>query len=170
MCDLITAVAVASQAVGFAGQVSEANAENARSMAANRDAGLAAGWKYSDEGKRYAYDAKNLQQEGYDLTIKARENMGAGIASAGSSGVGGLTLGALVSDSKQKAAENLSRIATKKDDARDSYIANTKSIEAQNKSVINSNPMNPGPSLLNLAIGVAEPIAESDWAAKTLKF
>lgn len=170
MCDLVTALSVGSAVTGYVGQANAAEAENAANLQAQLDAGYAAGWKYADEGKRFTYNARELQQQGYDLAIKARENLGTGMASAGSAGVAGLTLGALVSNSEQKAAENTNRLATKREDLGNSYVSNVKSIEAGNMSVINSTPMNPGANPLNLAIGVATPIAKSDWGKENLKF
>ena len=155
MCDLMTAVAVGSSVAGYAADSQATATANAQAAAMHRDASIAAGYKYMDEGRRLAYDAKALQQEGYDLAIKSRENIGAGIASAGSSGIAGLSLGALVSNSNQKNAENMSRIDTKREDMGMAYESNVKSYEAEARSAINANPFRAGPSLLNLGIDVA---------------
>ena len=155
MCDLMTAVAVGSSVAGYAADSQATAAANANAAAMHRDASIAAGYKYMDEGRRLSYDAKQLQQEGYDLAIKARENTGAGIASAGASGIAGLSLGALVSNSLQKNAENMSRIDTKREDLGMGYESNVKSYEAEARSAINSTPFRAGPSLLNLGIDVA---------------
>lgn len=170
MCDLVTALSVASSAAAFAGQSQAANEQNARNLQAQTDASVAAGWRYYDEGQRFAYNAKAIQQDGYDLSIKARENRASGIASAGTAGVSGLTLGSLVADTFQKEAENKNRLATKREDLGSAYTSTVKSIEAGAQSTINSLPYDPGPSVLGLAINVATPIAKSDWGQSTLKF
>lgn len=151
MCTL-PALMVAQAGAQYVAGVNEANATNANNLQQQMDSGLAAGWQYADENRRFAYNSKALQQEGYDLAIKSRENVATGITSAASSGVGGLTLGSLVADAKQKGAENQNRIQTKREDLRSSLASNIQSIYAQNKSVINATPMDSGPSALGLAI------------------
>lgn len=170
MCDPITAMAIASAGAQQMAGVSAANATNAMNLQIQKDAGQAAGWQYADLGRKTSFEAKSLNQEGYDLTMKARENMGTGVASAGSSGVQGLTLGSLVSNSLQKTAENNNRIETKRGDALNSFVSNAASIAAGNRSVINSTPMDPGPSLLNLAINAGSAATGTDWGKENIKF
>lgn len=155
MCGLPAVIGMASSVANFAAQSQATAAYNAQAKAAHRDASIAAGYKYLDEGRRFAYDAKALQQQGYDLAIDAREKMGAGVASAGAAGVEGISLGSMVSATAQKAAEGASRLDTQREDLGLGYESNVKSYEAEARSTINSMPFRAGPSLLGLGIDMA---------------
>lgn len=155
MCGLPAVIGMASSVASFAAQSQATAAYNAQAAAAHRDASIAAGWKYVDESRKYAYDSKQLQQQGYDLAIDAREKVGAGQASAGTAGVQGISLGSLVASSLQKSAENSARLDTQKEDLTLAYDANVKSYEADARSTINSMPFRAGPSPIGLAIDLA---------------
>ncbi len=157
MCTPMAAVMAASSAVQFAGQQSATDAYNAQAAAAHRDAAIAAGNKYGDLQKKFFFDEKSLNQEGYKSALKARSEQGTLAASAGSSGIAGgsLTLDALVAQSQQQAAENESRIQTKRDDSTEAFRGQTKSVEAEAQQRINATPFKEGPNPLGLAIGMA---------------
>jgi hypothetical protein len=161
MCDLMTAVGLASSVAGFAAESQATASYNANAKAMHRDASIAAGWKYLDESQRFAYDAKQAQQEGYDLAIQSRENIGSGISSAAASGVQGLSLGSLVSNNLQKTAENNARLDAKREDSVLAFNSNVKSYEAEARSAINSMPFRSGPSVLGLGIDLASTMVGS---------
>jgi hypothetical protein len=147
----------ASSAVQYAGQVSATNAYNAQAAAAHRDAMIAATNKYTDLERKYNYDTKSNNQEGYKAALKGREEMAAGIASSGSAGIAGgsITLDNLIATSRQTAAENEARVQGKRDDMKDSLIGNMTSVQAEAQQRINSMPFKEGPNPLGLAIGLA---------------
>jgi len=157
MCTLMAAVAAASSAVQFAGQVQATNAYNAQAAAAHRDARIAAVNKYGDIQRRYNYDAKANNQEGYKAAMKGRAETATGIASAGSAGIAGgsLTLDNLIAASQQTAAENEARVQTKRDDMRESFLGQGQSIRAEAQGRINSMPFKQGPNPLGLMINLA---------------
>lgn len=157
MCTLMAAVAAASSAVQFMGQVQATNAHNAQAAAAHRDARIAAGNKYGDIQRRYNYDAKANNQEGYKAALKGRSEIATGIASAGSAGIAGgsITLENLEAMSRQIAAENEARVQTKRDDLRESFIGQGQSIQAEAQQRINSIPFKAKPNPLGLAINFA---------------
>jgi hypothetical protein len=157
---LATGLSIAGTATQFAAGMQQAKTTNQQAQQANIDANVNAGWQGLREGQQYAYNVKSLNEQGYDETIKAKQNIGAGIASAGASGVGGLTLGALVSDAEQQGATSQNRINAKKEDLKTSYRSNIQGIDAAARSTINSNPYDPGPSVLGLAIKSAGTWAE----------
>ena len=170
MCGLPAVIGMASSAASFIAEQQATAAYNANARAAHRDASIAAGYKYMDEGRRFAFDAKQLQQEGYDLAIESREAVGTGMASAGSAGVQGLTLGSLLSNTLQKSAENTSRLDTKREDLDLAYDSNVKSYEAEARSTINSMPLRAGPSILGLGINMASSFADKSNGGFNLKF
>jgi hypothetical protein len=157
MCTLMAAIAAAGSAVQFMGQVQATNAHNAQAAAAHRDARIAAVNKYGDIQRRYNYDAKANNQEGYKAALKGRSEMATGIASAGSAGIAGgsITLDNLISMSRQMSAENEARVQTKRDDMRESFLGQGQSIQAEAQGRINSIPFKQGPNPLGLAINFA---------------
>lgn len=157
MCTLMAAVAAAGSAVQFMGQVQATNAYNAQAAAAHRDAGIAASNKYGDIQRRYEYDAKATNQEGYKAALKGRSEAATGIASAGSAGISGgsITLQNLEAMSRQMAAENEARVQTKREDLRESFIGQGQSIQSEAQGRINSMPFKAGPNPLGLAISLA---------------
>ena len=157
MCDPVSAMMAAQSAVKFAGEASATKAYNTNAAAAHRDAGIAASNKYGDIQRRFNYDAKATNQEGYRAALKARSEAATGISSAGSAGIAGgsITLANLEAMSRQMAAENESRVRTKREDLQESFIGQGQSIEAEARGRIASLPFKAGPSPLNLAINMA---------------
>jgi hypothetical protein len=153
----MAAVAAAGSIVQFAGQAQATNDYNAQAAAAHRDARIAAVNKYGDIQRRYNYDAKANNQEGYKAALKGRAEIATGMASAGSAGIAGgsITLENLESMSRQIAAENETRVQTKRDDLRESFLGQGQSIQAEASQRINSMPFKRGPSPLGLAINLA---------------
>ena len=157
MCDPVSAMMAAQSAVKFAGEASAANAYNANAAAAHRDAGIAASIKYGDLQRRYVYEAKGLNQEGYKNQLKGRSEAATLTASAGSAGIAGgsITLENLLAQSAQIKAENESRIQTKRDDSMEAFMAQGDSVKAEAQQRINSTPFKDGPNPLGLAINLA---------------
>lgn len=157
MCTLMAGLSAASAVVQFAGQQQATDEYNANAAALHRDAGIAASAKYGDLQRKYNYDTKANNQEGYKAAMKARSEKGTLVASAGSSGIrgGSLTLDNLISMSNQVEAENEARVQAKREDAYMSFLSTGKSIEAEAQQRINSTPFKAGPNPLGLAIGLA---------------
>jgi hypothetical protein len=141
----------------YAGQAQATDAYNANAAAAHRDAGYAASMKYGDLERKYAYDSKAVNQEGYRAALKQREEQATLTASAGSSGIAGgsLTLDNLIAQSRQIGAENQAKVANKRDDLTDSFVSQTHSAEAEAKQRISATPFKEGPNPLGLAINLA---------------
>lgn len=149
----MTPLQIMSGAVSAMGAVAQANEQNAASAANAQSASLAAQSKYDDLQRRYVYNARATQQEGYKAEIEKREAAGTAVASAGSSGVGGISVSSILAAVNQQGAENMARVRTKQDDLESSYTSDTKSVEAEAMgriaSVPRSNPMNLGLNILS---------------------
>lgn len=157
MCTLMAGLTAASAIVSYAGQQQATDEYNASAAAGRRDAGIAASAKYGDLQRKYNYDAKSANQEGYKAALKARSEKGTLVASAGSSGISGgsVTLENLIGMSNQIEAENEARVQAKRDDSRMAFVSSGKTIEAEAAQRINSMRDKSGPSPLGLAIGLA---------------
>lgn len=157
MCTLMAGVMAASSAVQFAQQKSATDAYNSQAAAAHRDALIAANNKDADLQRKYFYDEKSNNQEGYKAAMKGRAELGTLQASAGSSGIAGgsITLDNLVGASRQVMAENETRIQSKREDITDSFRGSVDSVRAEAQQRINSMPFKEGPNPLGLAIGLA---------------
>ena len=167
MCTPMAAIAAASSAVQFMGQVQATNEHNAQAAAAHRDARIAAANKYGDIQRKYNYDAKATNQEGYRAAMKARSEQGTLVASAGGAGVAGgsLTLDNLIAMSQQVGAENEARVQTKREDASEAFIGQGQSIRAEAQQRINSMPFKQGPNPLGLAINFASAAVQGGQSA-----
>lgn len=154
MCTIAAALGGLSSVASFAGQQQAASAANSASLANAQSASLAAGWKYSDAGNKFIYDSKALQREAGKAVLAGRAAVSSGVASAGSAGASGISLGALIADARQTAAENAYTATEKRDDLFTSLITQRKSYEAEAQGRINSMPMTAGPSPLSLALNI----------------
>ena len=162
MCELMAAMTVASTALSMAGSVAQysgqqaaTNAYNASAAQNAMSASVAATRKYNDEEARTYYDMLSINKEGYKNAMRGREALGMARASAGSSGVGGISVDNIFAAVKQQAAENEGNIQLKREDrmlARDSRM-DTYEAEAQGR--INSMPYKAGPDPLALGINLA---------------
>lgn len=155
MCDPMSALTAASAVTSFVGQQQASDAYNSQAAAAHRDAIIAANNKYGDLQRRYVYDEKAANQEGFKAAMKARSEQGTIVASAGSNGTGGLTLDNLIAQSKQIGAENEARVQSRRDDLNDSLRSGLDSTRAEAQQRINSTPFKSGPNPLGLAINLA---------------
>lgn len=148
-----TPLSIMSGAVSALGAVAQANAQNAASAANAQSASLAAQSKYDDQQRRFVFNSRSLQQEGYKAEMEKREAAGTAVASAGSSGVGGISVGSILAAVNQQGAENQARVRTKQDDLQSSYTSDVKTIEAEARnrtaSVQPANPMNLGLNILS---------------------
>lgn len=144
---------IMSGAVGAMGAVAQANAQNAAAAANAQSASLAAQRKYDDLQRQYSYNARSTQQEGYKAAMEGRQSAGTAKASAGSSGVGGVSIGNIIASINQDAAENQARVQTKFDDLRSSYKSKVDTAEAEARgriaSVQPANGMNLGLNILS---------------------
>lgn len=154
MCTIAAAIGGLSSVASFAGQQQAANAANEAALANAQSASIAAGWKYSDAANKFIYDSKGLQREAGNAVMAGRAAVSSGVASAGGSGATGISLGALIADARQTAAENAYVAGEKRDDLFTSLITQRKSYEAEAQGRINSMPMTAGPSPLALALNI----------------
>lgn len=157
MCTIAAAFGALSSVASFAGESQAAAEYNnaARQNAVN--ASLAAQNKYEDAQRKYIYDSKATQKEGYQATLKGRSSVAVGRASAGSAGIdaSSISLANLIAAEEQTAAENISRTRLKQEDLTDSFKSEVRSYEAEAKNRIASMPFKSGPNPLGLAIGIA---------------
>lgn len=156
MCTVAAALQGASAVVGFVGQANAANAYNEAALQNAQNAGLAAQRKYDDEQRKFIYDSKVNQKEGYEAALKGRATYASGVAQAGASGfdVSSLSVEDILAAERQRTAENLSRVDLKQDDLTRSYLGKVDSYEAEAQNRINSMPMKEGPNPLGLAINL----------------
>lgn len=124
--------------VGAVGAIAQANAQNQAAASNAQSASLAAQRKYDDLQRRFVYNSRATQQEGYSAAMKARESAGTAVASAGSSGVGGVSIASVLANINQEGAENQARVRTKQDDLKASYTSQVDSVEAEARSRIAS--------------------------------
>jgi hypothetical protein len=157
MCTVTAALAAGQAVVGFVGQQQAANAQNATAAAAHQSASLAAQRQYEDEQRRYRFDAKATQMEGYDAVMRGRQAASTVAASAGASGfdMGSLSVSSILAAEAQKTAANIAKVDAKQEDLKTSYEAKVDSYEAQAQGRINSMPFKAGPNPLGLAINLA---------------
>lgn len=152
-----TALSIGSSAAGFIGQQQAADASNAAAYANARSASQAAQRKYEDEQRKYVYDSRARQQEGYEAVMRGRQSYATGVASSGSAGIdaSSVSFASLLAAERQKTAENVARSRTKQDDLTASFESRMDTIEAEAQARINSKPMTAGPSPLALGINIA---------------
>jgi hypothetical protein len=151
------AISAASAVGGFAAQQQKANAVNAASKQNAINASVAASNSYADEGRKFIYNMRETQQQGYGATMKGREAQGTGAASGGASGfdASSLSIGDIMSNEAQRTAANLDNIMTKQDDRKSALKSTMTGIEAQAQGRINAMPGMEDPSPLGLAINLA---------------
>lgn len=165
MCDPITATSIGLSMAGsvaqFAGQSQQTAQYNAAAKQNGINANVAAEHQFADEGRKYIYDMRELQQEGYAATMKGRQAVGTSIASAGASGfdASSFSVGDIISSENQKTAQSMDNIRTKQDDKGNALRSADDTIEAQTQGRINSMPGKAAPSALGLAIGLGSDIA-----------
>jgi len=155
---LSTALSIGSSVAGFVGQQQAAGAANTASLANAQSANIAAQGKYEDEQRKYIYDSRALQQQGYDATLKGREAVATGVATAGSSGVSGISVENILAAARQQTAENISRVNTKQDDLFNSYQSRVDTYEAEALGRQAAAPMRSGPSPLALGLNIASDV------------
>lgn len=157
MCTLMAGLTAASAIVSYAGQQQATDEYNASAAAGRRDAGIAASAKYGDLQRKYVYDAKSTNQEGYKAAMKARSERGTLVASSGAAGIrgGSVTLENLIGMNAQIGAENEARVQAKREDSYMAFTSQGKSIEAEAGQRINALRDKAGPNPLGLAIGLA---------------
>lgn len=164
----IPLISAASSVVGFMGQAAQANAQNQAALNNAQSANLAAERKYEDAQRQYVYEARRTQQEGYSAAMKSREAAGTALASAGTSGVGGLSVGNILAAINQQGAENASRVSTKMDDLRAGYTSQVDSYKAEAQGRANSIPMSAGPNPLALGLNIVSSFAKNPNSNNTL--
>lgn len=156
MCTVSAALMAGSAVISHVGKVNETNAYNDAAAANAQQASLAAQRKYDDEQRKFVYDSKVNQKEGYEAAMKGRAATSSAVAQAGAAGfdVGSISVASLIAAERQRTAENLSRVDLKQDDLRYNYDARVDSYEAEAQGRINSMPYKAGPSPLGLAINI----------------
>lgn len=161
MCTPLAAVGFGLSAISSAAEygqsVNDTKMYNSQAKQNAINASVAATHKYEDEGRKYAYDVKNVQQQGYKQAIAARQATGTAIASAGSSGIDGSshTVQAILSDIDQQEAINEANSQAKIDDRKEGYSSAVESYEAEAQGRINSMPFKAKPSPLGAILGIA---------------
>lgn len=124
--------------VGAVGSIAQAQAQNAAAAANAQAASLAAQRKYDDLQRKYVYNARDTQQQGYKAAMDARDSAATAVASAGSSGVGGISVSNIFAAINQIGAENEARVRTKQDDLETSYKSEVDTAEAEARGRIAS--------------------------------
>lgn len=161
MCTVPAAIMAASSVVSFVGQSQQTKAYNDAAAANANNASVAASQKYNDEQRKFVYDSKVNQKEGYEAAMKGRSAYASVVAQSGASGfdAGSISIGSILAAERQKTAENLSRVDLKQDDLTNSFTSRTRSIEAEAQGRINSMPYKAGPNPIGLALNIASAAA-----------
>lgn len=155
---LTTALSIGSTLVGFVDKQISTGAANTASLANAQSANIAAQRKYEDEQRKYIYDSRALQQQGYDASLKGREAVATGMATAGSSGISGISVDNILAAARQQTAENISRVNTKQDDLFNSYQSKVDTYEAEALGRQDASPMRSGPNPLALGLNIASDV------------
>lgn len=148
------------QVAGFAGQQHQTDLYNAAARQNAINASVAATHQYEDEGRKFIYNMREVQQEGYQAVMKGRQAVGTTVASAGGAGfdASSISVGDIISAENQKTAWSVDNIRTKQDDQKNVLKSSEDSEYAQAQGRINSMPFKEGPSALGLAIGLGSDI------------
>jgi hypothetical protein len=156
------ALSAASSVASFAAEQQAVNAHNQATAQAHLDARWAAANKYTDEGRKFRYDAKSLRKEGYKAAVAGREAIATATASAGSSGIAShsVSLKHIINAEKRKTGDNMANIEHKYEDMRTDYINKVKNHQTEAQARINSMPFKEGPNPLGLIIGIAGGLAK----------
>lgn len=147
---------MAGQVAGFANQSHQTDLYNAAAKQNAINASLAAERQYEDEGRKFIYNSREIQQEGYQAAMKGRQAVGTTMASAGGAGfdASSISLSDIISSENQKTAQSIDNIKTKEDDQKNTLKSADDSSFAQAQGRINSMPYKASPSALGLAIGL----------------
>lgn len=148
---------MAGQVAGFAGKQQEVDNYNAAAKQNAINANIAATNKYTDEGRRLQYESKEVNQEGYEAVMKARQAKGTAVASGVSSGidVSSLSLNSIMSSIENDESRSADAVQTRHDANEDTFRARGRTYEAEAQGRINSMPFKEGPSPLGLVLGIA---------------
>lgn len=157
MCTIAAALQGASAVAGYVGQVQQTNAYNQQAATNAFYARLGASNKYDASQKRYAFDAKATNREGFQAVMQGREAIARGKAASGDAGISGgsISLANLIAGQRQKIAENVARIDDKQYNLWDTYRSNTEAAKLEAEGRIASMPYRESPSPLGLAINLA---------------
>ena len=141
----------------YAAQKQQTDAYNAQAAANAQNASIAAGYKYASENRKFTQDMRELQNKGYEETIKARKAKGEMVASAGASGidVSSLTFGDIVSDNEQKLGRTIANIDYRQTERHADYVLKTKAYEQEARGRIQSMLPKADPSPLGMIVGIA---------------
>lgn len=165
MCTPIAAVAAGLQMVGqvaqFSNQQHQTDLYNAAAKQNGINASVAAERQYSDEAQKFIYNARQVQQEGYQAVMKGRQAVGQSIASAGAAGfdTSSLSVGDIISGENQKTQWSVDNMHTKMDDQKNALDSADQTYYGQAQGRTNSMPYKAPPSSLGLAIGLASDVA-----------
>jgi NOL1/NOP2/fmu family ribosome biogenesis protein len=160
MCTPLAAIgaglSIAGQVANHSAQTKAAQQHNTAVLRNAQDASLAASHKYEDSQRRYVYDARQTQQEGYKAVMDGRRAAGTAMASAASSGfdASSISVSSILAGIDQQTALSVNNSEAKFDDLRNAYVSQGKTIEAEAQGRTNSMSMKAGPSPLGLAIGI----------------
>lgn len=161
MCDPLTiagaGLAAAGQVASFVGENQAAGAHNQMAAQAHMNAGLAATGQYEDSQRKYNYEARSTQQQGYDAAMAGRKAVGSVAAQAGASGidVSSLSISDIINEQRRVTAQNLSNVKAKQADMKAGVMGDMEAAHLQAQGRINSTPFKSGPSAVGLAIGLA---------------
>ena len=157
-----TALSIGSTAASFIAQSQNAASQNQAAMNNAANANRAAQFKYEDAQRKYIYDSTAVNKEGYDAALRGRAAKATGLTSSADSGFSGISLDNLLAAEDQKAAENQSRIAAKRDDLTQSYGSSVRGFEEEAKGRASSIAMKTSPSPLGLALNIGGDVMKNE--------
>lgn len=163
MCEIMTALAIASSVTEFAGASAAADAENA-ARASNQAYAIADYNRQQEEAQRnYRAESKATQQEGFDEELKKRDALGRARAEAATKGAAGVSVNAVLNEIIGIGARTQSRINDKQEVNSINYQNTVDSAyaTAQGRSSANQPVSKPNP--LGLAINIGSSLNDGGY-------
>jgi hypothetical protein len=151
----MAAVAVASSLAQSKAQADAASAHNAATAQTHENARIAANNQYTNAQARHVQQVREAQNEAYDASLEKNAAVALGRAAAGSSGVSGISVDALLASEAEKGARNVYKIEDKMDYSTVEYLNNVNSAKTEGDMRIAANPFVSGPSTGGMLLDAA---------------
>lgn len=158
MCEIMTALAIASSVTEFAGMSADASSEN-EARAANRASAISDYNRQIEEGQRnYIAESRATQQKAFDEEVKARDALARAKAEAATQGAAGVSVNAVLNEIIGIGGRTQNRLDDEQKINSINFQNRMDSAHAETKSRLNANRSVSGPSLLGLAINIGSDV------------
>jgi hypothetical protein len=142
-----------------------ATAQNAAAAQTQMNANIVANQQYTQAGARHAQQVHEAQNMSYDASLEKNAAVALGRAAAGSSGVSGISVDALLASENNKGERNLDKLHDRMDYSTVEYLNNVNSIHNEARGRIDAAPMTSGPDMGSFLLTTAFKAGSSYFAA-----